>query len=58
MISLNMVVMILIYIIVAGAIDPPQPWRKVGEVALILGSVLVLIGILLSLVGGQPLFRP
>lgn len=69
MISISAAVKFLVYMVVAGLvfwlfwwalgkIDPPQPFRKVAEVVLILLAVLVVIGALLSLVGGQPIFRP
>lgn len=35
-----------------------QWFVTVGQVVLVILAVLVLIGVLLSLVGGQPLFRP
>lgn len=69
MISLGSLTAVVIYLIVAGliwwilfwavrTIDPPQPFKKVAEVVLVLVVVLVIIGALLSLVSGQPLFRP
>ncbi len=69
MISISAAVSILVYLVVAGlifwlcwwalgAINPPQPFRKVAEVVLILLAVLVVIGILLSIVGGRPIFIP
>lgn len=69
MISLSGAVTIIIYLLVGGLIfwllwflinyiNPPEPWKKVANVILMILAVLVIIGILLSLVGGQPLFRP
>lgn len=39
-----------------GEINPPEPWKKVAKVILVLITVVVLINILLSLVG-KPLIR-
>jgi hypothetical protein len=69
MISLNAIVMLIIYLMVAGLIwwllwwlvnyiAPPEPFRKIANVVLAIFAVLVVIGLLLSLLGGQPLFRP
>ncbi len=69
MISLQAMVMIIVYLIVAGLIfwllwwlisyvDPPEPFRKIANVILAIFAVLVVIGILLSLAGGQPIFKP
>ncbi len=69
MISLSAMVSVLIYLIVAGLIfyllfwligyvGLPAPFDKVAKVVLAVAAVLVCIGILLSLVGGQPIFRP
>lgn len=69
MISISGPVTIVVELIVAGIIfyllwwalgrtAPPEPFRKVAEVILILLAVLVVVGILLTAVGGQPLFRP
>lgn len=68
MISLNAAVSLIIYLVVAGLIfwllwwlvnyiAPPEPFRKVANVVLAILAVLVVIGILLTLVGGQPIFR-
>ncbi len=68
MISLSAVVTVIIYLIVAGLvfwllwwlvgyIAPPEPFRKVANVVLAIAAVLVIIGVLMSLVGGQPIFR-
>lgn len=69
MISIQGAVTVVVYLIVAGMIfwllwflinyiDPPEPFKKVASVILMVLGVLVLIGILLTFVGGQPLFRP
>ncbi len=68
MISLGSAVTVIVYLVVAGLvfwllywlinyIAPPEPFRKVANVILAILAVLVVIGILLSLVGGQPIFR-
>jgi len=68
MISISGAVTVVVYLIVAGLIfwllwwlvnfiAPPEPFRKVATVVLAILAVLVIIGILLSLVGGQPSFR-
>jgi len=68
MISLSAAVTVIIYLIVAGLIfgllwwlvgyiQVPEPFNKFLRVALAILAVLVIIGILLSLVTGQPLFR-
>lgn len=69
MISLSGAVTVIIYLMIAGLvfwllwwlvsyIAPPEPFRKIANVVLAILAVLVVIGILLSLVGGTPLFRP
>lgn len=69
MVSLSAVVMIFVYLLVAGLIfgllwwlvdyiAPPEPFAKVARVVLAILAVLVIIGILLSLVQGQAVFRP
>jgi heme A synthase len=69
MISLSTIVMLIIYLIVAGLIfwllwwlvnyiAPPEPFRKIANVVLAIFAVLIIIGILMSLLGGQPVFRP
>ena len=69
MISLNTLVSAVIYLVVAGLIwwllfwlinyvNPPDPFKKVATVILAILAVLVVIGILLALVGGGPVFRP
>lgn len=39
-----------------GVINPPEPFKKVATVIIVLATVIVLINILLTLVG-KPLFR-
>ncbi len=39
-------------------INPPEPWRKIADVVLVIGAILIVLGLLLSLVSGTPLFRP
>ena len=69
MISLGGAVQVIVYLIVAGLVfgmlwwligyaGIPEPFHKVARVVLAVLAVLVVIGILLSLVGGTPLFRP
>lgn len=69
MISLSAAVWLVVYLIVGGLIfwllhflidylAPPEPWHKVAKVVLMVLAVLVLIGLLLSLVSGRPLFVP
>ncbi len=69
MISLTAAVTLIVYLVVAGLIfwllwwlvnyiAPPEPFRKVANVILAILAVLVVIGILLSVVNGQPIFRP
>lgn len=69
MISLQMAVTVVIYLMVAGLVfwllwwlinyvAPPEPFRKIANVVLAILAVLVIIGILFSFVGGQPIFRP
>jgi len=69
MISIQGAITTIIYLVVVGLVfyllhwlvsytAPPEPFRKVANVVLAILAVLVVIGILLSLVGGVPLFRP
>lgn len=69
MISLSGLVTVLVYIIVGGLIFAllfwliqycalPEPFNKVARVVLVVCAVLFLIGVLLSIVGGVPVFRP
>ncbi len=69
MISLGSAVSVIVTLIVAGLIfwlllwlidycGIPDPFNKVAKIILAILAVLVIIGILLSLVNGQALFRP
>ncbi len=69
MISISAAVTVVIYLVVAGLvfwllwwlvnyISPPEPFRKIANVVLAICAVLVVISLLLSIVGGQPIFRP
>jgi hypothetical protein len=69
MISIQGAVMVIVYIIVAGLIfgllwwligycGLPEPFNKLARVILAILAVLVVIGILLSMLGGVPIFRP
>ena len=68
MIGLESLVSLVVYLLVAGLIfwllwwlvnylAPPEPFNKVLRVILAVAAVLVVIGILLSLLGGRPVFR-
>jgi hypothetical protein len=67
--SIQTMVRVVIYLIITGLvfwllwwlvnyIAPPEPFRKVANIVLAIFAVLVVIGILLSLVAGQPIFAP
>lgn len=69
MISIQAAVMAVVYLIVAGLVfgllwwligycQLPAPFDKFARVVLAILAVLVLIGILLSFVGGYQVFRP
>jgi hypothetical protein len=69
MISLSAAVSVIVYLLIVGCvfgllwwligyIAPPEPFRKVANVVLAILAVLVVIGILISLVGGGSVFRP
>lgn len=69
MISIGGAVYVVVYLMIAGLIffllwwlvsyiNPPEPFKKVANVVLAVLAVLVVIGILLSLVSGTPIFRP
>ena len=69
MISISEAVHVVITLIIVGLIfglcwwlvgycGLPAPFDKAARVILAVLAVLVVIGLLLSLVGGQPLFRP
>ncbi len=68
MISLSGAVSVIVTLVVAGLIfwmlwflldyvGLPQPFNKVARVVLMLLAVLVVIGVLLQLVGGQAIFK-
>ena len=69
MISIAGAVNIIVYLIVAGLIFGllfwligfcalPEPFAKFARIAVAILAVMVIIGILLSVVGGTPIFRP
>lgn len=69
MISLEGLVMTVIWLIVVGLIfwllwwlihyiSPPEPFKKVATVVLMILAVLACIFVLLSLATGRPVFRP
>lgn len=69
MISLQVLITTVVYLVVIGVIfwlllwlisycGIPEPFNKIARVILAVFAVLAVIGILLSLVSGQPLFRP
>ena len=69
MISLSGLVSIIVTLIVVGLVvwllywlisvcGLPEPFNKIARVVLAVFSVLVIIGLLLSLTGGTPVFRP
>lgn len=68
MIDLGSVVTIVVYLLVAGLVlwllhwlityvGLPEPFAKVARIVLAVVAVLIAIGVLLSLLSGQPLFR-
>lgn len=69
MISLSAIVPVIVQLVIAGLIfwllwwlvvftNPPEPFQKVAKVLLAIVAVLVVIGLLLTISGGPPLFRP
>ncbi len=69
MISISGAVSIVMTLIVAGLVfwlltwlvsycGIPEPFNKIAHVILAILAVLVVIGVLLGAVGGQPVFRP
>ncbi len=69
MVSISAAVTLVLYLIIAGLIFGllwwligycaiPEPFNKLARVILAVLAVFVCIGLLLSLVGGQALFRP
>jgi hypothetical protein len=68
MVSLSGAVSVFVYLLLAGLVFGllwwlvgylalPEPFNKAARVVLAILAVLVIIGILLSLVGGHPIFR-
>lgn len=68
MISLSGAVTLIVYLMVAGLVffllhwligycGVPEPFAKVARIVLAVLAVLVIIGVLISIVNGQPLFR-
>ncbi len=69
MISIDGAVRVILYLLVAGLIfwllhflinyiNPPEPFKKVALIVLMVLGVLVVISVLLSMIGGVPIFRP
>ncbi len=69
MISISAAASVVLTLIIAGIIfgllywligfcAVPEPFNKVAKVVLAVLAVFVCIGVLLSLLNGQPLFRP
>jgi hypothetical protein len=69
MLSLTGLVTVVVYLVIAGLVfwllwwliqyvGLREPFHKAATVILAILAVLVVIGILLSLVGGGPVFRP
>ncbi len=69
MIPLAGLVTLLVYVLVGGLVfyllwwlvgyvGLPEPFNKVARVILAVFAVVFLIAVLLSLVNGQPVFRP
>jgi hypothetical protein len=69
MISISGAATIALYLIVAGLIfwllwwlidyvNPPQPFNKIAHVIVAILGVMVLIGILIQMIGGRPIFVP
>jgi len=69
MISISGAVTVIVYLVVGGLVfwllrwlidyvGLPEPFRKIANVILAILAVMVIIGILVSLVGGHALFRP
>jgi hypothetical protein len=69
MISLSTIVSVIIWLIVVGLVfwlllwligyvGLPEPFNKIAHVVLAIAAVLILIAVILSLAGGQPVFRP
>lgn len=69
MIPISVLVWLVVYVIVAGLVfwllhwligycGIPEPFNKVARIVLAILAVVFLIAALLSVVNGQPLFRP
>ena len=69
MISISSAVQVILYLVVGGLIfwllwylvnnvGIPEPFKKVANVILLVLAVFVLIGILLTMLTGTPIFRP
>ena len=69
MISISAVIMVVLYLVVVGVIfwllnwlidycGVPDPFNKVARIILAVLAVFICIALLLSLVGGQQIFRP
>jgi hypothetical protein len=69
MISISMLVTVVLTIIVAGLVfwlliwlidycGIPEPFNKIAHVLVAIVAVLVIIGVLMSMIGGQQIFRP
>lgn len=67
MFSLSGLVSLVVYLIVAGLIfwllswlisytNPPEPFKKGANIVLMVFAVLVIIGLLLSMISGTPVF--
>ncbi len=65
MFSIEGLVMAVVYLMVLGLvvwlllflvdyINPPEPFKKVAKVAIVVGSVLILIFMLLGMISGRP----
>jgi len=51
----------LIFGILAGLVEwanPPEPYKRILKIAIVILAAMVLIGFLLSLISEKPLFRP
>ncbi len=69
MISISGAAMVIVYLVVAGLVfwllfwlvgyvGLPEPFNKIAHVILAILAVMVIIGILVQLLGGQQVFRP
>ena len=55
LIVVGLIVWLLLWLI--SYVGLPEPFNKIAKVVIAVFSVLVVIGMLMSLVNGQPLFR-